>query len=268
MGEAWVDADEYYRQIDLYAQNYFNDDYWIDGRDPVSGLPEPSVLFGSGYSNEKVQRDILAAGAKHHAMYNLGPGKGWGGPGTVNPMTDFDPGMGETNPWQGPHYSHALGDPGLLDPIGWAAGGVAGRIAFRSGASLGLTAGREVAEVATARLTIVDDLVLSGGRGGSRVKNLAGPPNSVIRGSQGRIYITNDRGQVVWDVTAARAKKVQPGEGFVRNAQGHTHWEGRCCTNNRRKRPNSGDLTFPRYRSENSAQPIPRKTAIPAIFRA
>jgi len=53
-----------------------------------------------------------------------------------------------------------------------------------------------------------------GGRGGEDVKNLTGPPNSAIPGFGGRIYITNDRGQVVLDVTQDRAKVVVPGSGY------------------------------------------------------
>ena len=50
--------------------------------------------------------------------------------------------------------------------------------------------------------------------GGSNVKNLTGPPNSAVRGSSGRAFITNERGQVILDVTSARAKPVTPGSGF------------------------------------------------------
>ena len=54
----------------------------------------------------------------------------------------------------------------------------------------------------------------SGGRSGSDVKDLTGPPSSAIRGSPGRICITDSDGNVVLDVTADRAKPVTPGEGF------------------------------------------------------
>ena len=41
------------------------------------------------------------------------------------------------------------------------------------------------------------DVVLSGGRSGSKVKTLTGPPNSVVKGSEGRIFVTNDKGEVI-----------------------------------------------------------------------
>jgi hypothetical protein len=65
-----------------------------------------------------------------------------------------------------------------------------------------------------ASLAIRSDIALSGGRSGAGVKNLTGPASSVLKGSEGRIFITNESGQVVWDVTAARAKPVIPGKGF------------------------------------------------------
>lgn len=64
------------------------------------------------------------------------------------------------------------------------------------------------------RLAIRSDIVLGGGRSGSRVKDLVGPANSVLKGSEGRIYITNELGQVIWDITSDRAKPVIPGKGF------------------------------------------------------
>jgi RHS repeat-associated protein len=54
----------------------------------------------------------------------------------------------------------------------------------------------------------------SGGRSGQNVPNLTGPPNSAIPGQGGRIYITDEDGNVVVDVTPDRAKPVIPGEGF------------------------------------------------------
>ena len=55
---------------------------------------------------------------------------------------------------------------------------------------------------------------LSGGRSGENVKNLTGKPNSAIRGTGDQIYITNDKGQVIRDVTGDRVKEVIPGVGF------------------------------------------------------
>jgi hypothetical protein len=95
------------------------------------------------------------------------------------------------------------------------------------GLGVGLAAGRLVAAAATrfaargavaakgvGNLAIRSDIVLGGGRGGGLVKNLTGPANSVLKGSEGRIFITNDVGKVIWDVTAQRAKPVIPGRGF------------------------------------------------------
>jgi RHS repeat-associated protein len=58
------------------------------------------------------------------------------------------------------------------------------------------------------------DVTMSGGRGGSGVKNLTGPPNSAVRGSEGRVFVTNNQGQVVADITKQRVKSVYPGVGF------------------------------------------------------
>jgi hypothetical protein len=63
-------------------------------------------------------------------------------------------------------------------------------------------------------LAIRTDIVLSGGRSGQLVKTLTGPANSVVKGGQGRIFITDDAGKVIWDVTKDRAKSVIPGQGF------------------------------------------------------
>jgi hypothetical protein len=63
-------------------------------------------------------------------------------------------------------------------------------------------------------LSLRPDIALSGGRSGAGVKNLTGPANSVLKGSEGRIFITNESGQVILDVTANRAKPVTPGVGF------------------------------------------------------
>jgi hypothetical protein len=63
-------------------------------------------------------------------------------------------------------------------------------------------------------LAIRSDIVLSGGRSGQLVKMLTGPTNSVVKGGQGRIFITDNAGKVIWDVTKDRAKSVVPGQGF------------------------------------------------------
>ena len=63
-------------------------------------------------------------------------------------------------------------------------------------------------------LALRSDIVLSGGRSGQLVKNLTGPANSATKGSGNRMFITNDAGKVIWDVTKDRAKSVIPGQGF------------------------------------------------------
>ncbi|ACE06216.1 hypothetical protein Aasi_0845 [Candidatus Amoebophilus asiaticus 5a2] len=63
-------------------------------------------------------------------------------------------------------------------------------------------------------LSIRTDIVLSGGRSGQLVKTLTGPANSVVKGSQGRIFITDNAEKVIWDITKDRAKSVIPGQGF------------------------------------------------------
>ena len=56
---------------------------------------------------------------------------------------------------------------------------------------------------------------LSGGRSGGKVKDLTGPPSSALPGAGGgRIFITDEDGNVVVDVTPDRAKDVTPGVGF------------------------------------------------------
>ncbi|OGQ24977.1 MAG: hypothetical protein A2138_02765 [Deltaproteobacteria bacterium RBG_16_71_12] len=45
------------------------------------------------------------------------------------------------------------------------------------------------------------------------MKSLLGPPNSIVRGGGERIFITNERGEVILDVTAERAKEIIPGVG-------------------------------------------------------
>jgi len=68
--------------------------------------------------------------------------------------------------------------------------------------------------VAPRRVALRSDVVLSGGRSGQNVKNLVGPPNSAVRGCGQRIFITNDKGEVILDMTRDRVKPVTPGQGF------------------------------------------------------
>jgi hypothetical protein len=64
-------------------------------------------------------------------------------------------------------------------------------------------------------LTFRPDIVLSGGRSGRNVKNMSGhPPNSIVLGSKGRVWIIDEKGNAVRDITGNRAKDVQPGSGF------------------------------------------------------
>ena len=63
-------------------------------------------------------------------------------------------------------------------------------------------------------LKLRPDIILSGGRSGQLVKNLTGPANSVLKGGGNRMFITDDVGKVIWDVTTNRAKPVVPGKGF------------------------------------------------------
>jgi RHS repeat-associated protein len=92
------------------------------------------------------------------------------------------------------------------NPGAWLVGGLAvGSLARGTGA---------MATKGVGNLAIRSDIVLSGGRSGQLVKTLTGPANSVVKGGQGRIFITDKAGKVVWDITKDRAKSVIPGQGF------------------------------------------------------
>jgi RHS repeat-associated protein len=78
---------------------------------------------------------------------------------------------------------------------------------------------RTAGKVGNKDVEIRSDIVLKGGRGGQRVKNLTGPPNSVVKGGEGRIFITDETGNVIWDITKNRAKPVFPGKGFGQKMQ-------------------------------------------------
>lgn len=55
------------------------------------------------------------------------------------------------------------------------------------------------------------------GRTGAKVKDFVGPPNVVARGaSPGRVFVTDDQGRVIFDITRDRVKPVVPGQGFIR----------------------------------------------------
>jgi hypothetical protein len=95
------------------------------------------------------------------------------------------------------------------DAVIKAAGGVLKGNKVAKGARVA----EEVAN-SVSNLSIRTDIVLSGGRSGQLVKTLTGPANSVVKGSQGRIFITDKTGKVIWDITKYRAKSVIPGQGF------------------------------------------------------
>ena len=64
------------------------------------------------------------------------------------------------------------------------------------------------------KVNLRSDIIKYGGRSGNKVKFMTGPPNSAFKGSNGRMYITNSKGQVIWDISNERAKPVIPGKGF------------------------------------------------------
>jgi hypothetical protein len=91
-----------------------------------------------------------------------------------------------------------------------------------------------VAAKGVTNLALRSDIVLSGGRSGQLVKNLTGPANSVLKGSGNRIYITDDAGKVIWDITKDRAKSVIPGQGFgpkVAPTQQQLDWHNKIWGN-------------------------------------
>jgi len=55
----------------------------------------------------------------------------------------------------------------------------------------------------------------SAGRSGENVKFLSGPSNSAVKSAgQGRVFVTNGKGEVILDITAQRVKPVTPRSGF------------------------------------------------------
>ncbi|HTZ44466.1 MAG TPA: RHS repeat-associated core domain-containing protein [Jatrophihabitans sp.] len=85
---------------------------------------------------------------------------------------------------------------------------------------VGETAAANVGEAEAAKVSVPQEdktFQFGGaGRSGSGVKNFVGPKNAVVRGaSRGRIFITDDQGRVIMDITPDRAKPVIPGQGFV-----------------------------------------------------
>jgi hypothetical protein len=100
---------------------------------------------------------------------------------------------------------------GAIEVILVAAGSVAKKL-FGNVGKAAISVEEEIA--AGGALSLRPDIILSGGRSGQLVKDLIGPPNSVVRGGGARAFITNEQGQVILDITASRVKPVTPGEGF------------------------------------------------------
>ena len=85
-------------------------------------------------------------------------------------------------------------------------------------AGLGERAGAAAANAGSELLPKVDDVFKfpGVGRSGAGVKNLVGPPNTIARGaSPGRVFVTDDQGRVIFDITRDRVKPGVPGQGFV-----------------------------------------------------
>ena len=57
-------------------------------------------------------------------------------------------------------------------------------------------------------------------KGADKVTDAAKGANSAIRGQNGRVFITNNKGEVILDITKDRVKTVIPGRGFK-------HWRRR-----------------------------------------
>jgi RHS repeat-associated protein len=85
-----------------------------------------------------------------------------------------------------------------------------------AGAALGTTLGATAQRLGAApaattsldRLAVRSDITLAGGRSGQSVKSLVGPANSAVRGGPGRIFVTDSKGRVAFDITAGRVKAV------------------------------------------------------------
>ena len=85
-----------------------------------------------------------------------------------------------------------------------------------AGAALGTTLGASAQRLGAApaattsldRLAVRSDITLAGGRSGQRVKSLVGPANSAVRGGPGRVFVTDSKGRVAFDITVGRVKAV------------------------------------------------------------
>lgn len=61
---------------------------------------------------------------------------------------------------------------------------------------------------------------LRGGRSGQQVPSLTAPPGSAVRAATpGRVFVPDEQGRVVLDLTRERAKEVLPGRGFSAKRQ-------------------------------------------------
>lgn len=79
--------------------------------------------------------------------------------------------------------------------------------------------GESAEDAATAVKTSVDRSFQfpGGGRNGAKVKSFTGPPSMVARGAvPGRIYVTDENGHVILDITRDRTKPVLHEQGFER----------------------------------------------------
>lgn len=64
------------------------------------------------------------------------------------------------------------------------------------------------------KLNVRPDVVVSGGRTGSKLQNVITEANSIIKGARGRVYVTDQNGKVILDISKDRVKEVIQGQGF------------------------------------------------------
>jgi RHS repeat-associated protein len=98
-----------------------------------------------------------------------------------------------------------------------AAGGTVAKVVDESGGSAPVR-GATAAKAGSKLLPKVNNAFQfpGAGRSGAGVKNFVGPPNTIARGaSPGRVFVTDEQGRVIFDVTRDRVKPVVPGQGFV-----------------------------------------------------
>ncbi len=170
---------------------------------PTAGSGTASLSTGGATDYARVQEGVPLS------MPSAGPKdtSGWlaQNAGDPNTGTMGAPGSGSS---EAPHVD----DPRVLGDAAMVAG--PGRVLkfwrwVKSLAGIG-----KAARAGAVAMKARPDIVLSGGRGGELVKSLTGPSNSVVRGGPGRAYVTNEKGQVILDITKSRVKPVTPGQGF------------------------------------------------------